>query len=77
MLWLPATFVWANEGQAVGFVLARYPGSELHPDPAVKLARRTLWDEGADGHAVGVGQRMLATDQGEYALADVRDVVLG
>jgi type VI secretion system protein ImpE len=76
MLWLPATFVWANEGQAAGFVLARYPGSERHPDPAVRLARQTLWDTSAAGHALGAGQRMLATDQGEYALADTREVVL-
>lgn len=76
MLWLPAAFRWANGGEATGFVLARYPASEKHPDAAVKLARLTLWDTPADGHALGLGQRMLATDRGEYALASVREVVL-
>jgi len=76
MLWLPALFVWANAGQATGFLLARYPGSEAHPDPAVQLARQTQWETAAAGHSFGRGQRMFATDQGEYAVADVREVVL-
>jgi type VI secretion system protein ImpE len=76
VLWLPATFVWANEGQAAGFVLARYPGSEGHAEAAVKLARQTLWETTADGHSLGFGQRMLATDQGEFALADTREILL-
>ncbi len=76
ILWLPASFVWANEGQSSGFVLARYPGSEGHPDAAVKLARKTLWDTTREGHACGFGQRMLATDQGEHAVTEIRDVVL-
>lgn len=77
MLWLPATFRWANAGESAGFILARYPGSEKHSDASVRLARLTLWDTPSGGHALGLGQRMLATDRGEYALTGVRDVTLG
>jgi type VI secretion system protein ImpE len=76
LVWTPAQFKWTNGGEAVGLIPTRYPGAETHPDPKVRLARRTDWTElGPDCH-VGVGQRMFATDAGEYPLTEVRDVTL-
>jgi type VI secretion system protein ImpE len=76
LVWLPAELKWTNGGEAFGLLPARYPGSELSADPAVRLARRTEWlEKGVDCY-VGLGQRMLATDNGEYSLMDVRDVIL-
>jgi type VI secretion system protein ImpE len=72
LVWLPAEFVWANGGEAVGFIPTRYPGSELCTDNSIRLARRTDWAE-ADG-SVGVGQRLLATDDTEMPLLEVRSV---
>lgn len=75
-VWMPAQFVWANGGASVGLIPTRYAGSEAADDPAVQLARRTAWEEKDGGHYIGLGQRMLCTDQGEYPLMDVRAITL-
>jgi type VI secretion system protein ImpE len=76
MVWMPAHFEFANGGEAVGLVPTRYPGSETSEDGALCLARKTVWREVSPGVFHGAGQRLLATDQGEYALMDVRDIQL-
>jgi len=73
-VWLPAQFAWINGGQAYGLIPTRYAGSENAQDPSIQLARRTQWLELADGVYQGMGQRMLATDQDEYPLLDVRQL---
>jgi type VI secretion system protein ImpE len=75
LVWTPAQFKWTNGGEAVGLIPTRYPGSELEADPNVRLGRRTNWNELGADYFVGVGQRMLATDAGEYPLMEVRDVI--
>jgi type VI secretion system protein ImpE len=75
-VWLPARFVWANGGDALGFLPTRYPGSEAAADPALALAGRTEWRKQGDW-SLGLGQRMLATDTGEFALMDVRRIDVG
>jgi type VI secretion system protein ImpE len=74
LVWLPAKFQWANLGQAVGMIPTRYPGSETSQDSQLRLARRTEWHEVAAGVYAGVGQRVFATDQSEYALMNVRRI---
>ncbi len=74
IVWLPARFLWTNEGQAVGMIPTRYPGSDASDDPQVRLARRTEWREAGQGVYEGMGQRVLATDQGEYAIMNVRRI---
>jgi len=69
-VWMPANFVWSNGGESVGLIPARYPGS-AEAGAALALARSTEWREQGDW-SVGLGQRMLATSGGEYALLDVR-----
>jgi type VI secretion system protein ImpE len=76
LVWLPAQFTWTNEGQAMGFIPSRYPGSESGPDDAIRLGRRTDWQPVAEGVDHGLGQRLLATDQGEYGLLEVREIIL-
>jgi len=76
LVWAPARFLWANGGEAVGLVPTRYPGSERSDDDAIRLARRTEWVEQPGTVVTGLGQRMLATDAGEYALLDLRRVEL-
>jgi type VI secretion system protein ImpE len=76
LVWIPAHFEFANGGEAVGLIPTRYPGSETSEDGAICLARKTLWQEASPGVFHGLGQRLLATDQGEYALMDVRDIQL-
>jgi type VI secretion system protein ImpE len=73
LVWLPAEFVWTNEGDAFGFIPVRYPGSESG-DALQQLARRTDWVEVNGGAAKGLGQRMLATDSRDYPLLDCRSI---
>lgn len=77
VVWMPAHFQFVNGGETVGVVPTRYPGTEQHADPALRLARRTEWTEGPPDSFTGLGQRVLATDQGEFSLMDVRSIRLG
>ncbi|MEO8999871.1 MAG: type VI secretion system accessory protein TagJ [Rhodanobacter sp.] len=71
-IWAPVEVTWINGGKAIGFIPCRYPGSERAEDNDLVLGRKTEWiDAGADLQ-VGCGQRMLATDAGDYPLLDAR-----
>lgn len=74
LIWLPAQFIWANEGEAVGFIPTRYAGSEASVDDAIRMSRKTEWRELAEGSFAGIGQRLLTTDAAEYSFLEVRDV---
>jgi type VI secretion system protein ImpE len=74
VVWMPAHFVWQNGGETVGLIPTRYPNSEIHPDAAIKLARKTEWQEPDEGLFVGLGQRVLSTNNSDYALMDVREI---
>jgi len=76
-VWTPAMVTLTNAGQKVALIPARYPGSETDPDPAIRLGRKTDWRDAGDGTSLGLGQRLLATDAGDYPLLQVRDLVLG
>jgi type VI secretion system protein ImpE len=71
LVWAPAQFVWENGGQASGHVPVRYIGTERSEDGHLKLARKTNWLD-KSGVQIGLGQRILATDVGEYPLLEVR-----
>lgn len=71
MLWLPAEISWRNGTESIVFIPARYPGTESSADDALRLARGTHWDE--QGH--GLGQRMFASDEGEYPLLGTTTIV--
>jgi type VI secretion system protein ImpE len=74
LIWLPAQFTWTNEGEAVGFIPARYPGSEASAEDAIRMSRKTEWRELAESSFAGLGQRLLATDSAEYPLLEIREV---
>ena len=76
LVWTPAYFTWANGGESVGLIPTRYPGSEVSPDPELRLGRKTAWLEQPGETYFGQGQRMFYTDGGEYPLLDVRTIVL-
>lgn len=76
MVWMPAYFTWANGGETVGLIPTRYPGSEASEDKLIRLAQKTIWQELDNGVYQGMGQRMLATDVGEYPLMDLRLITL-
>ena len=74
MIWITATFTWTNEGQAVGLIPSRYPGSEEEEDSGFRMSRKTDWRNLGNNFFIGLGQRMLTTDHGEYPLLDIREV---
>ncbi len=76
LVWMPAHFTWANGGEAVGLIPARYPGSESSDDPLIQMARKTEWVEQEGNLYTGLGQRLLATDTDEFPLMDVRVITL-
>jgi type VI secretion system protein ImpE len=71
-VWMPAIFTWANDGQAVGLIPARYVGTLVEKNSALWLAQLTEWVGGDEERARPVGQRMFASDANDYALFDVR-----
>jgi type VI secretion system protein ImpE len=76
LVWLPARFVWANGGEAVGLIPTRYSGSENSENSAIRLARTTQWQEVTEAVYHGRGQRMLATDCDDYPLLETRLITL-
>jgi len=75
LVWAPAQFVWENGGQASGHIPARYAGTERSEEGNLRLARKTDWLNKAGVH-IGLGQRILATDAGEYPLLEIRNIEL-
>ena len=76
MVWMPAHFTWINGGETVGLIPARYPGSEVSDDNQIRTAHKTIWQELDENVYYGLGQRMFATDVGEYSLMDLREINL-
>lgn len=75
LVWLPAEITWTNGGQNMVMLPARYPAlSGL--DHETLLSRHSNWIDHGDDIFEGVGQRMLATDQAEYPLLQVRSLEL-
>ena len=70
LVWIPAQFVWANGGEGSGHVPSRYARTENSDDDALKLARKTEWPEMGNGFNIGLGQRVLATDEEEHPLLE-------
>jgi len=75
-VWMPAYFTLANGGETVGLIPTRYPGSENSHDNQICSAHKTTWQELDADLYQGQGQRMLATDVGEYSIMDLREINL-
>ena len=67
--------VW-RLGESPGFIPTRYPGTQDASDNSLKLARKTDWVAKGNALYVGLGQRMLATEQSEFALTEARKIEL-
>lgn len=76
LVWIPAHLTWANGGEQVALLPVRYSGTEASEDDALLLARKTDWAEVAPGTHSGLGQRLLATDQADYGLLELRSLEL-
>lgn len=76
LIWAGVKLRFSNGGDTVALVPTRYPGSERSDDGAIRVARKTLWTELGESTFVGLGQRMWATDAGEFAMLDAREITL-
>ena len=73
LVWLPAEVTWTNGGQVMVMMPVRYPGLDA-TEGLGRLGKRTDWKTESEGLEIGLGQRMLATDQKDYPLLEVRDI---
>jgi type VI secretion system protein ImpE len=74
VVWLPAEMRLKSGQSFAAFLPARYPGTELESDPAVRLGRKTEWKVVAGGEG-GLGQRVWQTDAGaETGLLSLRQL---
>jgi type VI secretion system protein ImpE len=76
LVWMPAQFTWSNEGEAMGLIPTRYPGSERSEDDGVRMSRKTEWQALGDDAFAGLGQRVLTTSADELGLLEVRELAL-
>jgi type VI secretion system protein ImpE len=76
VVWTPAHLQLENGGEAYALIPTRYNGTERSEQHDLILARTTHWQEPLEGFYCGLGQRVLATDEGETALMEVREIVL-
>lgn len=76
LVWTPARFTWTNGGAVSGHIPVRYPGTENVDDDALRLSRKTLWSEPSPDCFLGLGQRILTTNAGEYPLLECRTLEL-
>ena len=76
LVWAPAHLQFANGGETAALIPVRYPGSENAEDGAIQMARRTDWNDAGPDLQLGLGQRLLATNAGEYPLLNVREILI-
>ena len=75
VVWASAQLEFTTGAKQIALLPARYPGTESASKDALRLSRMTEWRKlGPDTYA-GTGQRMWATDAGEFALLDTREIV--
>lgn len=75
MVWTQAIVTWRNGGRSPVLIPTRYAGVDASQDNSLLMARRTDWQEKPCETYLGAGQRMLATDAGEYPLLEIRELV--
>ena len=75
-VWLAAELGFANGGEAVAMIPARYPGSQASADGQILMAAKTEWQPLGAERFAGLGQRVLVTDQGEHDMRSVRLIEL-
>lgn len=76
LVFVPAQFTWTNGGEALGLIPTSYVGTQSADDAALRMGRKTIWQELDEATFVGIGQRVLTTNNTEVGLLDVREIML-
>lgn len=75
-VWVAAEMRLETGAVLQGYLPVRYPGSERDTDGAVQSAAVSNWREVGAQLSIGIGQRLLITDQTEKPILRVRRIVL-
>ena len=76
-VWTAVNLVLNTGGEVVALIPTRYAGTTMRAGGSARLARLTEWEDAGDGAFIGIGQRLLATDQGDVGLMDLRRLIIG
>lgn len=76
LVWTPAHLEFPNGGDTIALIPTRYVGSTVLEDERIWMARRTEWQPLGGEQFAGFGQRLFATEAGEHALLDIREIEL-
>jgi type VI secretion system protein ImpE len=75
LVWLPVELAFKTGQSKNAMLPVRYPGSDIHPDAAVRMARQTDWKDAPWG-VEGVGQHEWSLSGGEdVGLLGIRHLV--
>lgn len=77
VVWTAGILTLVSGGEVAALIPTRYPGTETSTDAAARLARATTWSDAGAETFVGQGQRLLTTDQNDYAILDLRSLKMG
>lgn len=77
LVWASAQLKLTTDAVQIALLPSRYPGTESSEKEALRLGRMTTWREAGPATYIGLGQRMWATDAGEFPLLDTREITLG
>ena len=72
LVWMPARISLRTGQSGHVFLCARYPGAAADADAAIKLARKTEWEDSGELGNHGRGQRVLDAGDHEVALLELR-----
>jgi type VI secretion system protein ImpE len=70
-VWLPVSLELASGGHGEALVFSLYVDSQLQADE-LKLGHKTIWLSDPMEFTVAYGQKVIATDQADYALMEMR-----
>jgi type VI secretion system protein ImpE len=75
-VWQSVEIEFENGGSKSAYVPARYPGSESHLDQQIVRGVKTEWQAIDDRYALGLGQKILTTDSGDFPILECQHIEL-
>lgn len=75
LVWAESSIVLKNGGKVFAYLPARYSGLTPETSEDIMLSRKTEWEEKDGDCWLGSGQKMLATDGGDFPLLEVRKII--
>jgi type VI secretion system protein ImpE len=74
LVWLPASVELTIGSLGQVFLPCLYPGSYQSANDQVRLGRLTDWRTDVEGLSLGIGQKLLAVEERELPIAEVRQI---